>query len=126
MFYSGLISGRRAHTDFEVSDRFKKGGFIGAFAFGIALSFLEMPACPCCASVLFAIAGFIGLSNSWAYSIAIFLSFAVGQSFPVLLIGSSSSLIKFLTSGAERMEERLQFAAGIILIGIALTFYIIA
>ena len=92
----------------------------------LAERFLEMPACPCCASVLFVIASIVGFWNSWVYSIIIFLSFAIGQSMPILLIGSSTSLVKHLTPKVKSLEKYTQFVAGNILIVIALFFFILA
>ena len=89
-------------------------------------AFLEMPACPCCASVLFVIVGVVSLCGSWVYSFIILLSFALGQGLPILLIGSSTSLTKILAPKMERFEKYIQFIAGTILILIASYFFIIA
>ncbi|MFA5062984.1 MAG: cytochrome c biogenesis protein CcdA [Candidatus Omnitrophota bacterium] len=127
IFYAGLIKiGKPRHTHCETNIKLKKKSLIGAFIFGVMFAFLEMPACPCCASVLFVIASIAGFGNSWVYSIIIFLSFAIGQSMPILLIGSSASLVKYLSFKAEKIEKYTQFAAGNILIAIALFFFIIA
>ncbi|HTZ10864.1 MAG TPA: cytochrome c biogenesis protein CcdA [Candidatus Margulisiibacteriota bacterium] len=127
IFYAGLIKiGKAQPAHCEVNTRIKKRSFIGSFLFGIMFAFLEMPACPCCASVLFVIASIVGFWNSWVYSFVIFLSFAVGQSMPILLIGSSTTLVKHLSSKAQRLERYTQFIAGNILIAIALLFFIIA
>ena len=54
IFYSGLIRiGKTHHAHCEMNTKFRKRSFIGSFLFGIMFAFLEMPACPCCASVLF-------------------------------------------------------------------------
>jgi len=127
IFYAGLIKiGKTHHEHCEMNTRLKKRSLIGSFLFGVMFAFLEMPACPCCASVLFVIASFVGFWDSWAYSFIIFLSFAVGQSMPILLIGSSTSLMKHLAPKVERIEKYTQFVAGNILIVIALFFFILA
>jgi len=127
IFYAGLIKiGRTHHDSCEINTKVKKRSLIGSFFFGVMFAFLEMPACPCCASVLFVIASIVGFWNSWVYSFIIFLSFAVGQSTPILLIGSSTTLVKHLASKAQRLERYTQFIAGNILIAIALFFFIIA
>lgn len=125
-FYAGLITFGNMHASCEINNKFKKTGFVGAFIFGIMFAFLEMPACPCCASVLFVIASIVGFCNSWVYSFVIFLSFAIGQSLPIFLIGSSTNLVKTLAPKVERVEKYIQFMAGAILIAIALLFFIIA
>ena len=127
IFYVGLIkTGKPHHEHCEANARLKKRSFIGSFLFGVMFAFLEMPACPCCASVLFVIASIVGFWNSWVYSIIIFLSFAIGQSMPILLIGSSTSLVKHLTPKVKSLEKYTQFVAGNILIVIALFFFILA
>ena len=127
IFYAGLIKiGKTHYAHCETNTKLKKRSFIGSFLFGVMFAFLEMPACPCCASVLFVIASIVGFWNSWVYSIIIFLSFAIGQSMPILLIGSSTSLVKHLALKVERIEKYTQFVAGNILIVIALFFFILA
>ena len=127
IFYAGLIKiGKPHHAHCETNTRLKKRSLIGSFLFGVMFAFLEMPACPCCASVLFVIASIVGFWDSWFYSFIIFLSFAIGQSMPILLIGSSTTLVKHLTPKVERIEKYTQFVAGNILIAIALFFFILA
>jgi len=127
VFYAGLIKiGKTHHAHCEVNTKLKKRSFIGSFLFGVMFAFLEMPACPCCASVLFVIASIVGFWDSWVYSFIIFLSFAIGQSMPILLIGSSTSLVKYLTPKVNSLEKYTQFVAGNILIAIALFFFILA
>lgn len=127
VFYTGLIKIAKTHHEHcEINPKLKKKSFIGSFLFGIMFAFLEMPACPCCASVLFVIASIVGFWDSWVYSFIIFLSFAIGQSMPILLIGSSASLVKHLAPKAVEIEKYTQFLAGNILIVIALFFFILA
>ena len=127
IFYAGLIKiGKTHHAHCEMNPSIKRRSFIGSFLFGIMFAFLEMPACPCCASALFVIASIVGFWDSWVYSFIIFLSFAIGQSMPILLIGSSTSLAKHLAPKVERIEKYTQFVAGNILIAIALFFFILA
>jgi cytochrome c-type biogenesis protein len=126
LFYAGLIPTMHAHAHCDTKKTFKKSGFVGAFIFGLMFAFLEMPACPCCASVLFVIVGVVSLCGSWVYSFIILLSFALGQGLPILLIGSSTSLMKILAPKMERVEKYIQFIAGTILILIALYFLIIS
>ena len=127
IFYAGLIKiGKTHHAHCEMNTRVKKRSFIGSFLFGVMFAILEMPACPCCASVLFVIASIVGFWDSWVYSVLIFLSFAIGQSMPLVLIGSSTSLMKHLAPKVEGMEKYTQFVAGNILIAIALFFFILA
>ncbi len=127
VFYAGLIkTGDLHYSGCERPNKLKKISFIGALGFGVMFAFLEMPACPCCASVIFVIAGIVGFWDSWVYSFIIFLSFAIGQSMPLLLIGSSTSMLKFLTPKVDTIEKYIQCVAGNILIVIALVFFTLA
>ena len=126
LFLSGLINLRGAKHDCAVPDKFKHVGYLGAFIFGIVFAFLEMPTCPCCSSILLIIASVVVLKGSFLYSLIIFISFAIGQSFPILLIGSSTGLIKYLTPKIEKSEERIGLIAGNILIVLGICFIIIA
>ncbi|MDO9464734.1 MAG: cytochrome c biogenesis protein CcdA [bacterium] len=126
LFISGLITCFNLHSNRHINNRFKSTSFLGTFLFGITFAFLEMPACPCCSSVLFVIAGIVAIKGSFLYSVIIFFSFAVGQSFPILLIGSSMNLVKYLTSRLTRFEEYIRLIAGDILIVFSMYFFIIA
>jgi cytochrome c-type biogenesis protein len=127
IFYAGLIKiGKTHHAHCETNTRLEKRSFIGSFLFGVMFAFLEMPACPCCASVLFVIASIVGFWDSWIYSFIIFLSFAIGQSMPILLIGSFTGLVKVLAPKIARVEEYIPLVAGSVLIAIALFFFIVA
>jgi len=126
LFYTGLLTTRDLHTSCEIKNKFRKTGFFGTFIFGIMFAFLEMPACPCCASALFVIASLVSFWNSRFYYFIIFLSFAIGQSLPIFLIGSFSGLVKVLAPKVARLEEYIQLVAGSMLIAIALFFLIIA
>jgi len=97
-----------------------------AFLFGIFFAFLEMPACPCCGAVLMVIASLVVIKGSLLYSGLVFMSFAIGQSVPILIIGFSSSILKHLVSKTQRQEERIGFVAGNILIASGLFLIIIS
>jgi len=126
LFFSGLIEIRpKRHADIS-TEKFKKKGYLGAFLFGVVFAFLEMPACPCCSSVLLVISSVVVLKGSFAYSLMIFFSFALGQSFPILLIGSSTGILKYLTPKIEKSEEWIKFIAGNVLIVLGICFFIIA
>lgn len=103
-----------------------KAGFFRTFIFGASFAFLEMPACPCCASGLFVIVGFLTLCGSGFYAFAILLSFAVGQSLPILLIGASVGKVKALAEKVAHAEQYIQLGTGTLLIVVALYFFVIA
>ena len=62
------------------------------------------------------IGSLVVMKGSWLYSSLVFLSFAIGQSIPVLVLGFSTSMFKRLTSKTARIENVMSFAAGNILI----------
>ena len=87
-----------------------------AFIFGVLFAFLEMPACPCCGAVLLLIASLIAIKGSLLYSGAVFFSFALGQSLPILVIGFSTSILKKLLPKTQHLEGIISFCVGNILI----------
>ena len=87
-----------------------------AFIFGMFFAFLEMPACPCCGAVLLLIASLIAIKGSLLYSTAVFFSFALGQSLPILVIGFSTSILKNLVPKTQNLEKGISFCVGNLLI----------
>jgi cytochrome c biogenesis protein CcdA len=87
-----------------------------AFIFGVLFAFLETPACPACGAALMIIGSLVVMKGSLLYSSLVFISFAIGQSIPVLVLGFSTSMFKHLTSKTARIENVMSFAAGNILI----------
>ena len=126
LFLSGLINWKGIELKNNIQDKFKNAGYFGGFIFGMIFAFLEMPACPCCSSVLIIISSIVVLKGSFLYSLIIFISFAIGQSFPILLIGTSTGLIKYLLPKMERSEEWIKLVAGNILIVLGICVIIIA
>jgi cytochrome c biogenesis protein CcdA len=99
--------------------------------FGLAFALLELPTCPCCGAVLLAISSVVLAKNLSWYAIIVFISFALGQSFPIFAIGLTTSLIKAdlvgtLSHRIHRFEQKLKFMAGNMLILIGVSFLIIA
>ncbi len=87
-----------------------------ALLFGMLFAFLEIPACPCCGAVLLLIASLIAIKGSLLYSGVVFFSFALGQSLPILVIGFSTSILKYLFVKTQRLEGVISFCVGNILI----------
>lgn len=97
-----------------------------AFIFGMLFAFLEMPACPCCGAVLMVIASLVVIKGSLLYSGLVFISFAIGQSVPILVIGFSTSILKHIVPRTQRLEEVISFTAGNILIASGLFLIMLA
>jgi len=125
LLISGLISLKSLSSHRHTRNRLKPS-FIGAFLFGIVFVFLEMPSCPSCGAVLLIIATAVGAKGSVFYSMIIFLVFAMGQSIPLLLVGSSASLVKYLSPRISRFEGYIRLAAGNVLMVLGIYFLIVA
>ncbi len=131
LFVSGLFSFKIFNTRFNLKDRFKSVSLLGALLFGIVFASLEMPTCPCCGGLLLLIAGIVVAKNLSAYSVLIFISFALGQSFPILAIGLSTSLLKtdlinYLRPKVHQLENHIRLVAGNILMVFGIYFFVIA
>jgi len=125
-FISGLIKLKRFFPHHHVKSKFKNASSFGAFLFGSIFALLEMPACPCCGAFIIVIAGIVIAKGSVFYSMIIFMSFAIGQSVPLLAIGSSTSLIKYITPKIARFEGHIRLVAGNILIILGIYFLTVA
>lgn len=103
----------------------KKAGLLGAFLFGVVFVIFEAPTCPCCGPVLFIIAGITFAKGNIVYAILIFLTYALGQSFPIFLIGSFTSVVKYISPKVEKIEDMIKIIGGNILIALALYFFFV-
>lgn len=131
LFVSGLINLKIFSTRFNLKDKLKAATAFGALSFGIVFALLEMPTCPCCGGLLLLIAGIVVAKNLTVYSVLIFISFALGQSFPILAIGLSTSLVKtdlanYLRPKIHQLENRVRLVAGNILMAMGIYFFVIA
>lgn len=128
---SGLVNLKNFSSKFDLKGKFLSPTFIGALLFGIVFALIEAPTCPCCGGMLLVISGIVVAEHLTAYSILIFISFALGQSFPILAIGLSASLIKndfmnYLKPKVYRLESRVRLVAGNILMAMGIYFAVIA
>ena len=127
LFISGLIRLKAFSEHHHIKSRFKSASSLGAFLFGMIFTFLEMPTGPCyCGALLLVIAGIVIQKGSIFYSMIIFLSFAIGQCAPLLAVGSSASLVKYLTPKITRFEGHVRLVAGNILMIIGIYFLVTA
>ena len=77
------------------------------------------------------LASLVVTHNLAHYAVAIFISFALGQSLPVLAVALSASLFKtdiimFLASEIQRVEDHVDLIAGNILIVFGIYYLVIA
>ena len=103
----------------------KKRGLLGAFLFGIVFAIFEAPTCPCCGPILFIIAGITFSKGRILYAILVFLTYALGQSLPILLIGSFTGIVKYISPKVEKIEGAIKVVGGNILIVLALYFFLV-
>jgi cytochrome c biogenesis protein CcdA len=131
LFISGLLKIRHIPRTFQFRENFRHVTLLGAFTFGTFFALVEMPTCPCCGGILLMLATLVVTHNLASYAILIFLSFALGQSFPVLAVALSASLVKtdvimFLESKIRRIEDHISFVAGNMLIALGIYYLIVA
>jgi len=127
LFFAGLIPAGKGRFNERCESGMKHAKTVlSAFLFGILYALLEIPACPCCGAVLMVIASLAVIKGSVIYSGLVFLSFAVGQSMPIVVIGFSASILKHLTRRAHAMESAIGYIAGNILIVAGLFMMIIS
>ncbi|MBN1787854.1 MAG: sulfite exporter TauE/SafE family protein [Sedimentisphaerales bacterium] len=131
LFVSGLIKIKLPGSREHIQRKFHGTSYLGALFVGIVFAMIELPTCPCCGGVLLMIAGIVVAQNISFYAVLVFACFAIGQSFPILCIGLSTSLLKsgiveHLASRAHKMEETLKLAAGNVLMALGIYFLIIA
>jgi cytochrome c biogenesis protein CcdA len=131
LFVAGLLHIRHLPHMLQFRENFRHVTLIGAFTFGIFFALVEMPTCPCCGGILLMLATLVVTHNLAPYSILIFASFALGQSFPVLAVALSASLVKtdiimFLESKIRRIEDHISLIAGNVLITLGIYYLVIA
>ncbi len=131
LFVSGLLHIKHLPRMFQFRENFQDVTLIGAFVFGTLFALLEMPTCPCCGGILLMLASLVVTQNLGPYSFLIFVSFALGQSFPVLAVSLSASLLKgdlimFLITRIRRIEDHINLIAGNVLMALGLYYLVIA
>jgi cytochrome c-type biogenesis protein len=131
LLISGLIDIKSFHFKNHIQNKFHNTSYLGALFIGIVFAMVELPACPCCGGVLLLIAGIVVAKNFSLYAVALFISFAIGQSFPILCVGLSTSLLKsgmmeYLAHRSHQFEEKIKLLAGNILIILGIYFLITA
>lgn len=100
-------------------------GVLGAFLFGIIFAIFEAPACPCCGPVLFIIASLTFVQGKIFFAIILFFFYALGQSFPILLIGIFTGIIKYISPKIALIEGWIKMLAGDFMIIVALFFFLL-
>ncbi|MBN2019503.1 MAG: sulfite exporter TauE/SafE family protein [Sedimentisphaerales bacterium] len=131
LFIAGLVKVRRLPRLLQFRENFHHVTLISAFVFGILFALLEMPSCPTCGGLLLMLASLVVTHNLAPFSVLIFVSFAIGQSFPVLAVALSASLVKtdvimFLAAKVQRVEDHINFVSGNVLMTLGIYYLIVA
>ena len=104
----------------------KKINFFTALFLGIVFAFFEAPVCPCCGPALLIIASLVLIKGNFFYALSIFFTYALGQSFPIFLIGLFGGILKFSLPYRETIEVYIQAISGTLLFCIGVYFIWIA
>jgi cytochrome c biogenesis protein CcdA len=131
LFIAGLLKIKRLPGVLQFRESLKHATFFRAFFFGTLFALIEMPTCPASAGLLLMLASLVVTHNLAQYSVLIFVSFALGQSLPVLAVALSANLVKtdvimFLVMKIRRIEDRIDFFAGNMLITLGIYYLVIA
>ncbi|MFH1370253.1 MAG: cytochrome c biogenesis protein CcdA [Planctomycetota bacterium] len=131
LFIAGLLKIRHLPRMLQFHESFRNVTLFGAFVFGTFFALVEMPTCPPCGGLLLMLATLVVTHNLAPYAILIFMSFALGQSLPVLAVAIFASLFKtdiimLLESKIRRVEDHINFVAGNMLMTLGIYYLIIA
>ena len=103
----------------------RHGGILGAFLFGLIFVLFEAPTCPVCGPFLLVIAGMGIIKSNFIYCVLLFFTYALGQSFPIILIGIFSGIVKYIHPKVELVEKVAPVIGGNILILLAIFLFIL-
>ena len=111
-------------SPFRIGERriTKRTGLFGAFFLGVSFTFFEAPACPCCGPVMLLIAGYTVAQGKVLFGLTLFLTYALGQSLPLLVLGGFTGFLKSIEKRIHRFEEYVKITGGILLFLIGLYF----
>ncbi len=113
-----------------VGQKLSKTGLLGSFLVGMLFGLLVIPACPSCGAGLLVLSAIVVAHNLSWYGLLAFISFALGQSLPVLAVGILTSLVKpdlirWFRSRICSIEGRLQLLSGNVLIVLGVYFIVV-
>ncbi len=103
----------------------KQADLLGAFLFGVIFAIFETSSCPPHDSILFTIAGLTFVKGKVLYAVLLFLTYALGQSLPLLLVGSFTGIMKYSHPNLQKIEGVIKIISGNILIASAFYFFLL-
>ena len=114
----------------DLGPKLHKASLAGAALLGFVFGFLVVPACPCCGAGLLILAGIAVAKGLSVYGPLLFLSFALGQSLPVLAVGVLTALVKpdVIDKARARicsLEERIHLIAGNVLMVVGIYLIVV-
>ncbi len=122
---AGLIRFRFFEDAVSRVFQIRHGGMIGAFLFGLVFVLFEAPTCPVCGPFLLVIASLGILKKNIIYCILLFFTYALGQSFPIILVGVFSGIVKYISPKVEAVEKVASIIGGNILIVLGIFLFIL-
>ncbi|HDP70388.1 MAG TPA: cytochrome c biogenesis protein CcdA [Actinobacteria bacterium] len=113
---------------FKVSEKkfTRRSDLLGAFILGASFTFFEAPTCPCCGPALLLISGYTVAQGKTFFGLTLFITYALGQSLPLLILGGFTGFLKFAEEKIDRFEEYVKIVGGILLFLIGAYFIWIA
>jgi cytochrome c-type biogenesis protein len=103
----------------------RQKGIAGAFILGFMFVLFEAPTCPVCGPFLIIIVGLGVVKSNFWYAVALFFTYALGQSLPILLVGVFSGIVKYLHPKVEAVERVAPVIGGNILIAVGILLLIL-
>jgi cytochrome c-type biogenesis protein len=92
-----------------------------AFVLGILITLLDTPSCPYCGPIIFVMSASTIARGNIFYGLGLFFAYALGQSIALIVLGLSTSQIKY---GCKLVEfrELIEVFAGIVLVYLGVYF----
>lgn len=118
LFVSGLIGTHLLPEKWRgLGSKLQKGKLVGMLLLGVASGLLVVPGSPSCGAGLLTLARIAVAEKLSAYGLLLFMSYAIGQSLPILGVGILTALVKPDVIGKARthicsLEQRIQLIAG--------------
>ncbi len=118
LFVSGLISTHLLPEKWRgLGSKLQKGKLVGMLLLGVVSGLLVVPGSPSYGAGLLTLARVAVAKKLSAYGLLMFMSYAIGQSLPILGVGVLTALVKPDVIGKARshicsLEQRIQLVAG--------------
>lgn len=122
---AGLIKFRFLEGTLSKIFDIRQRGIAGAFIFGFIFVLFEAPTCPVCGPFLLVIASLGIFRDNILYAVLLFLTYALGQSLPIIMVGVFSGIVKYIQPKVEAIERAASVIGGNILIALGILLFIL-